>query len=488
MTKKALVAVDLGGESCRVSLLRWVQGNPNLQLIHRFPNGPFANGCHLYWDIARIYDGVEKSLRLCAESASEGIAAIGVDGWGVDYVRMKPDGEPLDNPFCYRDERTVAAEEQVHEIIPREKLYNLTGIQFLRINTLYQLYADRTDRIDGSLPWLQVPEFITHKLGGEAVCEYTNATHSALVGLDTRDWCPEIFDAVGLDMNATHRIVPPGSVVGGLKPELAKLPELRETRLIVPACHDTASAIAGIPAEGDDWAFISSGTWSLVGTLLDSPCATREAREKNFTNLGGAGNKICFLRNVNGMWLLTQCVQLWKSQGYDVPLDELIEACADLPTPKYLVDVDDPELLLPGNLPAVINARRLRAGGEPLSNGREGIIRMANLVIHSLAARYAQVLHEIVEITRKKIRRLYIVGGGARNELLNRLTAELTGFETVVGSPESSTIGNFAIQLASLAGDYTPSNGVSHPAVAQWCSALAGHSSRISVLSGSSGL
>jgi rhamnulokinase len=488
VTKKALVAVDLGGESCRVSLLRWVQGNPSLQLIHRFSNGPFADGRHLYWDIGRVYDGVEKGIRLCADVASEGIAAIGVDGWGVDYVRMKPDGQPLNNPFCYRDERTVAAEEQVHKIISREKLYSLTGIQFLRINTLYQLYADRADGIDESLPWLQVPEYITHRLGGEPVSEYTNVTHSALVSLDTRDWCREIFDAVGLDMNAAHRIVPPGSVVGRLRPALATLPALSETQLIIPACHDTASAIAGIPADGDDWAFISSGTWSLIGTLLDSPCGTREAREKNFTNLGGAGKKICFLRNVNGMWLLTQCVHQWNSQGYDVPLDELIEACAELPAPKYLLDVDDPELLLPGNLPAVINSHRLRAGREPLSNGREGIVRMANLVIHSLAARYAKILAEMVEITRKKIRRVYIVGGGARNDLLNRLTGELTGFEIVVGSPESSTMGNFAIQLASLAGDYTPSTGVNYAAVVNWAGELIANSSHISVLSGSSGL
>lgn len=488
MTKKALVAVDLGGESCRVSLLRWVQGNPSLQLIHRFPNGPFADGRHLYWDIGRIYEGVERGIRLCAEAAREGIAAIGIDGWGVDYVRMKPVGEPLNNPFCYRDERTVAAEEQVHEIIPREKLYNLTGIQFLRINTLYQLYADRADGIDESLPWLHVPEYITHRLGGEAVSEYTNATHSALVDLKFHDWCPEIFAALGLDINATHRIVPPGAVVGKIKPSLATLSELRDAQLIVPACHDTASAIAGIPADGDDWAFISSGTWSLIGTLLDSPCATKEAREKNFTNLGGAGNKICFLRNVNGMWLLAQCLQQWRAQGYEMALDDLIQSCAGLPAPKYLLDVDDPELLLPGNLPAVINARRSRAGREPLSNSREGIVRMANLVIHSLAARYAQVLRDMAEITGKRIRRLHIVGGGVRNDLLNRLTGELTGYEIVIGTPESSTLGNFAIQLASLGGNYSPSTGVNHAAVVNWAGELASTSSPISVLSGSSGL
>jgi rhamnulokinase len=485
VTKKAVVAVDLGGESCRVSLLRWAKGNPRLQTIHRFPNGPIADGRHLRWDIGRIYEGVEKGIRLCAEAASEGIAAIGVDGWGVDYVRMKPGGEVLNNPFCYRDERTVEAENQVHKIIPREKLYKLTGIQFLRINTLYQLYADRVDGIDGSLPWLHVPEFITHQLGGEAVSEYTNATHTALVGLESHDWCREIFEAAGLDINAAHRIVPPGSIVGKLKPALAVLPELRDARLIVPACHDTASAIAGIPTDGDDWAFISSGTWSLIGTLLDSPCATAEAREKNFTNLGGAGKKICFLRNVNGMWLLRQCLVQWKAQGYNVNLDELIQACAELPAPKHLLDVDDPEFLLPGDLPEVINSHMLRAGRAPLSNGREGIVRTFNLVMHSLAARYAQVLQDMVAVTKKRIRRLYIVGGGARNKLLNRLTGELTGFEIAVGSPESSTIGNLAIQLAALGGDYSPSTGVSHAAVANWAGELVANSAAVSVLSGS---
>jgi rhamnulokinase len=264
------------------------------------------------------------------------------------------------------------------------------------------------------------------------------------------------------------------------------LPELTDTQLVVPACHDTASAIAGIAADGEDWAFISSGTWSLIGTLLDSPCSTKEALEKNFTNLGGAGGKICFLRNVNGMWLLSQCLEQWKAQGYEVALDELISSCAQLPVPKHLLDVDDPEFMLPGNLPAVINARILSTGRESLSNGRDGIARMANLIIHSLAARYAAILRQIVEITKKKIRRVYIVGGGARNELLNRLTGELTGFEIVTGSPESSTIGNFAIQLAALGGDYIPSTGVNYHAVARWAGELTAHSNQISVFSGSS--
>ncbi|HKQ87117.1 MAG TPA: FGGY-family carbohydrate kinase [Candidatus Acidoferrales bacterium] len=488
VTDKALVAVDLGGESCRVSLLRRDKNGLTPQLIHRFPNGPVAEGRRLYWDIEHICAGVEKGIRLCAEAASEGIASVGVDGWGVDYVRMKADGGAAGKAFCYRDERTVEAEKQVHKIISRERLYELTGIQFHRINTIYQLFADRAEGIDERLPWLQISEYVTHWLGGEAVCEFTNVTHSELVERKTHGWCDEIFHATGIDRGATHKVVRPGYVAGPLKAALAELPALRSAQLIVPACHDTASAIAGIPADGDDWAFISSGTWSLVGTLLDTPCATKEAFGSNFTNLGGVGGKTCFLKNVNGMWLLRQCLEQWKKQGYDISIEELIAACATQPAPDHLIDVDDPEFLLPGNLPAVINARRAQSGHGALTNGREGIVRMANIVLHSLAARYVQVLADVAAITRKKIRRLYIVGGGGRNELLNRLTAERTGLEVVVGSAESSTVGNFAVQLAALAGDYDAATGVKFDAVAKYADALVGDSLESSLASKSSRL
>jgi rhamnulokinase len=472
VTKKALVAVDLGGESCRVSLLTWHNQTPRLQLVHRFANGPVIQGHCLRWDIHRICEGIETGLRLCAEVTSEGIAAIGIDGWGVDYVRIQPGGQPKSNPFCYRDERTVEAEKQIHQSISRQRLYQLTGILPLRFNTLYQLYADRAAGDDQGLPWIQIPEFLTHRMGGEPVCEYTNATHSGLLSLDSRDWCPEIFAATGLNRQATHRIVPPGSMVGQVKPELQGSPALKHTQLIVPACHDTASAIAGIPAEGDDWAYLSSGTWSLVGTLLDSACATSEALAGNFSNMGGTGGKICFLRNVNGMWLLSQCMEQWKLQGYEVPWHQLIEACSTLPAPKQLLDVDEPEFMLPGNMPAAINAYLVRKGRSTISGDREGIVQMANLIFHSLATRYAQVLEDLVATTKKKIRRLYIVGGGSRNALLNRLTAERTSLEVFTGAAESSTIGNLAIQLASLDGEYSPATGVGQTAVAKWAQRL----------------
>ncbi len=243
--------------------------------------------------------------------------------------------------------------------------------------------------------------------------------------------------------------------------------------MIAPACHDTASAIAGIAAGGDDWAFISSGTWSLVGAVLDRPCISDAARDKNFSNEGGIGGKINFLKNVNGMWLLHNCIEHWRLRGHDWTFPQLIEACARLASPEHLLDVDDPELLLPGNMPARINAQLALSGKTPIPDSAESAPRFANLILHSLAARYAAVLRDLGTITGKKLRRLYIVGGGSRNLLLNHLTARATGLEVVTGSPESTTIGNFAIQLASLAGNYRDDLGVSSSDVARWADVLA---------------
>jgi rhamnulokinase len=469
--KPSLVAVDLGAESCRVCLLRWLNGEPRAQLVHRFANAAVQRGDGLHWDLRRITQGVEVGLRTCAELAPEGIAAIGVDGWAVDYVRLGPDGAPVADPFCYRDERTVEAQKQVHSRISPERLYVLTGVQILALNTLYQLYADGMIGTDQRTPWLTLPEFLTHQLGGRRVAEYTNATHTQLLGVRDGAWCREIFGVVGLDVNAAPAVVRPGTDAGQLQGPLASHAAFRDTRLIVPACHDTASAIAGIPAPGDDWAFISSGTWSLVGCVLDSPCVSEAARRKNFSNEGGVGRKIYFLKNVNGMWLLRQCMEQWRLQGQTWTVESLLKACAGLPAPEVLLDVDDPDLLLPGDMPARINAQLQRNGRFSTPLGMPAAT--ANLVFHSLAARYAEVLQNLTSITGKTFKRLYIVGGGSRNALLNQLTAKATGLEVLTGSTESTTVGNFAIQLAALDGHFIEAIGVSADAVAKWAGVLA---------------
>ena len=465
-SKEALVAVDLGAQSCRVSLLRWQLGAPRIEVIHRFPNGPVASGSGLRWDMQNIFEGVTAGLRRCAEAAPEGIASVGVDGWAVDYARLNGDGSLLANPFCYRDERTDKAVEKVHQLISAERLYRLTGIQILGLNTIYQLYADTLAGVDARTCWLNLPEYVTYLLGGKAVSEYTNATHTGLIELETHGWCREIFAATGLVEMAAPEVVSTGCIVGTMGAPLNSLAAFRSTRLIVPACHDTASAIAAIPAQGNDWAFISSGTWSLVGTVLDAPCVSDEARQMNFTNLGGVGGTICFLKNVNGMWLLSECMEEWERLGIPYTLAELLEQCASLAKPRVLIDVDDPQLLAPGNMLGKINAQLAVHGQENISADYKSAPRFAKVIFHSLAKRYAEVLAATETITGKKFKRLFIVGGGSKNSLLNRLTAEYSALEVIPGSSESTTIGNFAIQMAALQNEGGSSSGVSANSVA----------------------
>jgi rhamnulokinase len=471
--KKALVAIDLGAQSCRVSLLRWERGVPELRIAHRFPNGPISEGENLRWDIRRIFAGVVEGLRACAASAPEGIASVAIDGWGVDYARLDAKGQLAGNPFCYRDERNISAMKEVYSRISADRLYELTGIQRLPFNTIFQLYADARAGIDPQSRWLNLPEYTTHLLGGEPVAEFTNATHTQLVALETRDWCEEIFAAAQLCRTAAPKIVSTGTVVGKIRYELNRLPELDDTTLIAPACHDTASAIAAIPARGDDWAFISSGTWSLVGVVLDVPNISGDAKRMNFTNLGGAGGKICFLKNVNGMWLLQQCMEDWARAGQAWTVEELIRSCERLPVTQKLFDVDDPALMLPGDMHGKINKQMEAAGFPAFAMNERGIPQMANAIFHSLAKRYTDVLAAVSGITGKQLKRLFVVGGGSKNAYLNRLTAERSGLEVIAGPSECATIGNFVIQLAAAESGGANSSGVTAERVTHYAEMLA---------------
>ena len=468
--KPTVVAIDLGATSCRVSLLQWHEDQPKIQLVHRFANAPIPRNGHLCWDLPYICQQIENGLRACASLASEGIASIGIDGWAVDYVRLNPDGQPAGNPFCYRDERNIAAQKEVHSHILPERLYELTGIQVLPLNTLYQLRADGPQN---HFPWLNLPEYMLHYLGGRRVSEYTNATHTQL--LSTRNtWCEEIFSSAEIDIATAPQLVMPGTDIGKVQRSFTSLKAFSSTKLIAPACHDTASAIAGIPANEDsrDSAFISSGTWSLVGRVLDAPCISAAAQKANFSNEGGIDGKINFLKNVNGMWLVQQCIEAWQAEGHAWTLDSLISESSSLPAPKHLLDLDDADLLLPGDMPERIHRHFTNRSlpTVPQEGSKASIV--ANLIFHSLAAHYAAVLSDLVQITGRPVKRIYIVGGGSKNALLNQLTEKATGLPVVTGSAESATIGNLAIQLASLAGDYTAETGVSSGAVAYWASIL----------------
>ncbi len=465
--RRALVAIDLGAESCRVSLLRWLAHGPSIQLIHRFPNRAVEFGGELRWNLQEIQRELVLGLVRCAETASEGIRSIGVDGWAVDYVRLNPEGEPVGDPFCYRDPRTLAAEIAAHERLSAEHMRELTGVQIQRINTAYQLLADHPSH--RTLPWLNLPEYILHWLGGRPVAERTNATHTQLVGLDG-NWSEQVFNGLELLQSAAPELVDAGTDLGRLSGRLAELPAFHDTRLIAPACHDTASAVAAIPDQRDDWAYISSGTWSLVGTLLDAPLNTPEACEANFTNLAAAGGKVCFHKGVNGLWILRQCLESWNEAGARLSIVDVVEFAAAHPDRGYALEVDDPELLLQGNMPERINAQLRRRGLPEMSPEPEHAGELASFLFHSLAARYAEVLHRIAQLTGREFRRLYIMGGGSQNALLNRLTSRATGLPVHAAAPESSTLGNFAIQLASL--EALPTGIARYGEICEWAKRL----------------
>jgi rhamnulokinase len=461
-----IVAVDLGAESCRVSLLEWHGRVPRIELVHRFPNAPVAHGSSLRWELDRIVKELQIGLTRCAERCRS-IASIGVDGWAVDYVRLDSQRAPLGAPYCYRDLRTEAIFAQLQERGSNAEFFRFTGVQPLRINTLYQLMADQAAGIASEAPWVNLPEFIMGMLGGRFVSEYTNATHTGLVDARRHAWCDQAFRQCGLSLKAAPELVETGTELGPLRGELGKHRAFEQTRLIAPACHDTASAVAAIALNGNDWAYISSGTWSLVGTVIERPVTTTAAYASGFTNLGAAGGRICFHKNVNGMWLVQQTMKQLCTDGPRWTMPELASAAERVEAPEGLLDVDAPDLLLPGSMASAINAQRRSHGLAAIEERAGAAPVFAALIFRSLAARYATVLHDLENLVGKTLRRVAVVGGGSLNQFLNRLTAEATGMELHCGVPESSTIGNFAVQLATLDG---------HPnapeRIADWASTL----------------
>jgi rhamnulokinase len=476
----ALVAIDLGAESCRVSLLQGQQesATPTISIVRRFPNAPWvpdsAEGpTGIRWNLERMCEELLAALHACAECAPEGIAGIGVTGWAVDYVRLDASGQPLAPPFCYRDPRTNSAFTAVHERIPADQLYAQTGVQIQPLNTIYQLYADNLAGVPVNAPWVNLPEYILHWLGAPRVAEFTNATHTALVAPDTRTWSDEIFYALGLDRGAAPELVASGTSLGHLRADLRRIPAFADTQLIAPACHDTASAIAGIPAhpsrQPGNWAYISSGTWSLIGMVLAESRRSPEACALGFTNLGAVGGGVLFHRGIPGMWLLRQCLNTWEAErGWS--LVELIAESRSLPASHTLLDLDDPAFIPPGNMPARINEQRRRQGSMLLSEEPDAAPLYANLIFRSLANRYATVLADITRLTGQRPQRLCVVGGANRNDYLNDLTAAATGIPVERCAVESSTLGNFAVQLARL-GQRT--DGVTAEAIAEHARTLA---------------
>jgi rhamnulokinase len=448
MAQPARIAIDLGAESCRVSLLRWEGDKPAITIVHRFANGPVHTGTFMHWPLGAILAGLEEGLRKAAEQAPEGVASIAVDSWSVDYVRLGPDGRPLTDPFCYRDERTAPTKTAADHVIAARDLFARTGAQPLRINTVYQLLADPADGVDAKAPWVMLPEYVLYWLSGRRVAEYSNASHTGLVNLTTGDWDADVFGLLGLSLRAAPPIVKAGTILGPMTGPLAELKAFRGTQIIAPATHDTASAIAGIPTPLDSTLYICSGTWSLVGTMIEKPMTSAEALEARYTNLGSATDGLLFHSLVNGMWLLKQCMDEWARDGRAWEIEDLVEHAGQASFPGT-IDVDAEPLLLDSEMPERINRQlwRRRWATIPDVAGNEPVF--ARVIFESLAARYALALGSLEQILGRPLERIHILGGASRNKLLTELTEKRTGRPVEVGHPESSTIGNFAVQLAA---------------------------------------
>jgi rhamnulokinase len=448
-TARSLAAVDMGAESGRVVLCRWNGGAGTLEEIHRFPNRPQQVADHLVWDADHMWEEILTGLAKASAKTEGRLDSVGVDGWGVDYALLDAAGQRIGQSFCYRDGRTVPMMEKVFARIPRERIYAITGIQFFSFNTIYQLAAHVEEfpaEWERAVRWVTLPEYFQHRLSGVATQEYTEATTTQLLDVYTRCWSPEIAAALGLDLNKFPPIVPAGTKLGELRPEVARELSLSNTQVTAPACHDTGSAVAGIPFPHEGMAFISSGTWSLVGAVLLAPVVKGDGKGQVFTNEGGVAGSIRFLRNVTGLWLLQECLREWNGQGLHVTAAELAAQCLEaLPEGPFFA-VEDEAYLAPGNMVERINVGLRAAGFGEEKRPPE----LAAIIFRSLARRYAEVVRELGRISGKSIERICIVGGGVKNEALNRLTELITGLEVVRGPSESTAAGNVATQIAAL--------------------------------------
>lgn len=432
--EKKFLAVDIGASSGR-HIVGWLEnGVLQTEEVYRFPNGVQRVDGHLIWDIDSIFAHVKAGIK-AALAKHPVIQSVSIDTWAVDYVLLK-DGAPLYPCYAYRDSRTQAVLDKVHGILPFEALYQRTGIQFQPFNSIYQLYEDKTTgRLAQADDFLMIPEYLLWKLCGVKAREYTNATSTGLVNAQTKEYDPEILQALGLPDALFPKLTAPGTVLGPLTDEIAA--EVGgQMQVVLCATHDTASAVEGIPMEQGDAPFLSSGTWSLLGVKLPCPVTSPESCKANFTNEGGVGY-IRYLKNIMGLWII-QCVQ--KQLG--ISFAEMVEL-AKTSTYQRIFDVNEARFSAPADMSAEIHAALAETGAAPANDAD-----LINSVYHSLAYCYGQAYREMEAITGQHWDKLYIAGGGAKNATLNELTAHYTGKQVIALPIEATAIGNLKIQMA----------------------------------------
>lgn len=434
--KPVYAAVDIGASSGRVILGRMGSDGPSLEVVHRFPNGVQEIDGALRWDIDRLFTEVLNGLgraRECAEANGERVVSIGVDTWAVDYGLVHDDGALTALPHSYRDSRTAAVVDRVHAAVPFEQLYSRTGLQFLPFNTVYQLAAEASLK---DVQALLIPDLLGFRLTGQRRCEVTNASTTGLLDASTGTFHAGILDALDLPHSVFAPLIQPGETLGTLLPGIAEHTGLDAgTRVIAVGSHDTASAVAAVPAADGNFAYISSGTWSLVGVELQAPILTAAGRAANFTNERGVDGTIRYLRNCGGLWLLQECLREW---GPSVTLEDVLADAAQLPTGGPLIDADSDSFIPPDNMPA-----RIRAAAGAALESPAAVVRC---ILDSLALAYARTLRQAADLAGQPIDVVHVVGGGSQNRLLCQLTADATGLPVVAGPVEATALGNVLVQ------------------------------------------
>lgn len=449
MGSPAFLAFDLGAESGR-ALIGMLEGEKiKVEEVYRFPNIPIKVRNSMFWDVLRIWGEIKNAISL-ADKFGEDLESIGVDTWGVDFALLDSNGELLGNPHHYRDPRTERAFEEALRKVPKEEIYFRTGIQFLRLNTLYQLYSlvlSRSSILNAADKFLMMPDLFNYWLSGLIFSEFSDATTTQFFNPSKDDWDYELLEKLGIPTHFLPEIVKPGTLLGRISDSLAEeLNVSNRISIVAPACHDTASAVAAAVLEDSSSAYISSGTWSLVGVEIDRPIISRKSLEYNFTNEGGVFGKYRFLRNVQGMWLIQECRRIWTSQGREYSYDELTRLASKSRRFIAFIDPDDQRFMAPANMVDEIigyldetNQEKPRDEGE-----------LVRIILESLAFKYRLVIERIMELTGNRINQINVIGGGSRNWLLNQLTADFTGIRVIAGPVEATSIGNVLMQAYGM--------------------------------------
>jgi rhamnulokinase len=443
--RQQYLAVDLGAESGRVMLGVVAGERIELSEIHRFPNGPTEIDGTLRWDFDALMGEIKTGIRKAIDVANGPISGIGVDSWGVDFGLLDDEGNLLEPPYHYRDSRTDGMMDAAFALMPRVDIYANTGIQFMQLNTAFQLLA----MVEQEAPMLAqakgmtfMADLVSHALSGKLYSEYTLASTSQLLDMNTAKWSESLLDALGIPKDLLPEVVAPCTVVGKLRPEVCAELACEPIPVIAVASHDTGAAVAAVPAEGENWAYLSSGTWSLMGVEIPKPIITEETCNLGFTNEGGVGGAIRLLKNITGLWLLQECRREWQRQGRDFSYAELTDLARAARPFAARIEPDHAPFLSPGDMPNKINAYLAETGQSPLKDPGD----FARAILEALAFSYRKTLDSIEGIIGQKIDVVHIVGGGAQNELLNQFAANALNRRIIIGPIEATATGNILLQ------------------------------------------